>query len=75
MGLHKVTAAVAAISLSVIAGGCGQQNANTKRAGEDQGMAPDTTATTPNMITPSDDATATSTAAAAVATPQVKQPE
>lgn len=35
--------------------GCNSQGADTQAAGEDQGQFPDTTATEPNAILPSDD--------------------
>lgn len=69
MKLHRSLTALLTIGLVCGLSGCGSQNADAERADEDRGMAPDTTATTPNMITPSEDAE-TSPSASASATPR-----
>jgi hypothetical protein len=64
MRYSELAAGVLLVCLTSVSPACGSQNANNERASEDQGNAPDTTATTPNMITPSDDADTSASAPA-----------
>jgi hypothetical protein len=45
------------ISLALATAACGSNDTEAQRSNEDRGMAPDTTATEPNAITPGEGAT------------------
>lgn len=65
---------VGLLAICLAAAGCNSQDTETQAAGEDQGQFPDTTATEPNAILPSDDMPTQSSAADAGAAASSQAP-
>jgi hypothetical protein len=57
MRVRHVSAGMLAICLGLATAACGSNDTEAGRSSEDSGMAPDTTATEPNAITPGEGAT------------------
>ena len=68
MRVRQVSAGILAMCLGLATASCGSNDTEAERSNEDRGMAPDTTATEPNAITPGEGATPAAATAEPAAT-------